>query len=278
MEQNYIRSLLKPNLVNDKLFKIPEPISSPKIRLICFPFAGGGANTFLPWIGKFNDQIELVLVEPPGRGTRISERPHSSMDQYINELVENLNIFTKVPYVVFGHSLGSRVAYELCCRLRALKVQLPEHFIASGSKAPHIKNEKKHIHNLPQNEFIEELAILNGTPKEILSNPELMEALSPLLRSDFKISETYQANITKMPFPILVLNGENDADITINQLMPWNDLSYEEYQLVHLPGDHFFINQCTNDVIENVLRITDKVINTVNNVKVLKKSTSSYVI
>ena len=66
--------------MSDKLFVIPKPIARTKLRLFCFPYAGGGVSTFVPWASDFaDDDIELVAVQPPGKGSRIRETPHSNM-------------------------------------------------------------------------------------------------------------------------------------------------------------------------------------------------------
>lgn len=235
-----------------KLFLCPRPVSAPKLRLFCFPYAGGGGNTYLPWARKLNDEVELVFVQTPGRGSRISEQPHDTMASLINELIHNASYFTRTPYAFFGHSLGSRVAYELCIQFKNFGLPLPKHFFASGSRAPHLISENKSIYNLPENEFIKEIEQLNGTPREVLNNKELIELFLPLLRADFKLADTYRANEIKMPFPITVLHGKDDVGIKREQLAAWGRLSAEEYSLVEFEGDHFFINQSGHKVLEHV--------------------------
>lgn len=258
----------------NKIFIIPNPISHPKIRLFCFPFAGGGAYTFYPWVSKLNDSVELVLIEPPGRGSRISEPPHQTMKALVNEIMQHSEFITQIPYVFFGHSLGSRVAFELSCQLKNLGKSMPEYFIASGSRAPHLPNEKGITYNLPQQEFIQELKSLNGTPKDVLSNSDLMDLLIPILRADFKIAETYQAQEVKMPYPILVLHGKEDSGIKPHQLAAWGELSSMGYLLSQLPGDHFFINQFRSEVIAHVSDVLSRVFNLI----IYNKATSIHAI
>ena len=241
-----------------KLFVIPTRVNAPKLRIFCFPFAGGSTTTYMPWLKHFNSDTELVFIQPPGRGSRMIEPAHDNMNDLIDELMKHGSYITSTPYVLFGHSLGSRVAYELSCQLKSAKLPLPAYFIASGSRAPHLPNEKRQISNLPQDEFMQELEQLNGTPKEILLNQELMSFLTPLLRADFKIAENYQANKDPMPFPILVLHGENDSGIRLEQAAAWDELSEEKSQLIQLPGDHFFINQYLPEVLEQVSIVVNK--------------------
>ena len=248
-------------LNRNKIFLTPKPSASPKIRLFCFPFAGGSAATYLPWVESFGKEVELVFFQPPGRAYRISEPPHDDMDSLVDELMEHASYITRIPYVVFGHSLGSRVAYELICRLQSLGLPLPKYFIASGSRAPHLPNEKEPICDLPHNKFVLELERLSGTPKEILSNSELLELLTPALRADFRIAETYQAKATTIQTPMLVLHGEDDNDIKSEQVTAWSELSQHETTITYLPGDHFFINHYRTLTIEKVQAVLNKVLN-----------------
>ncbi len=243
------------------LFVRPKPISNPKVRLYCFPFAGGGSNTFFSWINKFCDEVELVLIQPPGRGTRMLEVPHDDMDSLINELMQYADFITQTPYLFFGHSLGCRVAYELCCRFKSTRKPLPAYFIASASRAPHLKSEQEPSHDLPDGDFIKTLERLNGTPKEVLGNEELMSLLLPLIRADFKIAETYFANQIKMPFPMLICHGKNDSTVNAKKLDAWGDLTSEGHRLVEFEGGHFFIN-------ENSEQITSCISNLLNEIKV----------
>jgi surfactin synthase thioesterase subunit len=167
---------------------------------------------------------------------------------------------TSLPYVVFGHSLGSRVAFELCNRLAKVQLPLPRFFIGSGSRAPHLASLKKPTYDLPDAEFMQELSELNGTPKEVLHNHELMQLLLPLLRADFKIADTYQAQAVQHPFPIWVFHGEQDVGITADQLQSWTELSSVECTFSYFPGDHFFVMEHSNRVVPQVVAVTQQVL------------------
>lgn len=248
-------------MIKDKIFLIPKPISGSSVRLFCFPFAGGAASTFIPWIEPLaEEEVELVLVQPPGRGSRFGELPHTNMNSLMEELMQSVTfIASRIPYAFFGHSLGSRVAYELCYRLMSRRLPLPGCFIASGSRAPHLPKEKPDLYDLPEKEFIQKLRNMNGTPKELLENKLLMELVIPLLRADFKISDTYLAKKARMPFPILVFSGEDDRDIAPYQLESWNDLTTQCCELATFPGDHFFIDQCREQVLTKISSVLDRI-------------------
>jgi surfactin synthase thioesterase subunit len=248
----------------NKILLTPKPRISPKLRLLCLPYAGGSAATYMPWIESFCEEIELVLFQPAGRSYRLSAPPHDDMTSLVDELFDHASYITHAPYVVFGHSLGSRVAYELVCRFQSSGLSLPRYFIASGSRAPHLPNKRASICNLPHKAFIGELEKLSGTPKEILTNPELLELLLPALRADFRIAETYQAEPVTIKTPILVLHGKYDNDIEHNQAAAWSELSQAESTIENIPGNHFFINHHRSMVIDKVKSVLNKVLDLTN--------------
>ncbi|WP_215396272.1 thioesterase II family protein [Rheinheimera oceanensis] len=242
----------------NKLFVIRNPNPDAKVRLFCFPFAGGGINTYFSWLNFFPEDAELVFVQPPGRGTRIFESAHQSMAALMKELMHHADFIVEKPYVLFGHSLGSRVAYELCCQLMAANKHLPECVIASGSRAPHTKGLVKSIHDMPEDEFLNELKNHNGTPSEVLENKGLMELLLPLLRADFRISETYLAEPIVLNIPFEIFHGEQDISVEEKNVFAWRELSSKNTNITRFNGDHFFINHCSDKVASKILEIIQR--------------------
>jgi medium-chain acyl-[acyl-carrier-protein] hydrolase len=220
--------------------------------LICLPYAGGSAATYVSWSRHLPADVELIAVQPPGRGARTGEAPYSEMQPLVAEL---LSVFPEVidrPYLLFGHSLGSRVAFELALQCQDRGWPLPIAFIASGSRAAHLPKSVDPIHDLPEAEFVAELRELNGTPEEVLGNEELLQLLIPLLRADFKIAELYCSAPRRLDCPIVVLAGTDDHDVSREDLEAWRALTTRDCEIHWIPGDHFFIEQNRALVLDKV--------------------------
>ena len=57
-----------------------RPGTAPvRLRLFCFPFAGGGASAFQAWRNRLPADIELCAVHPQGRVGRLSEPAFQSL-------------------------------------------------------------------------------------------------------------------------------------------------------------------------------------------------------
>ena len=223
------------------------------MKLICFPYAGGGIATYSSWVKHIPDNIEVCIVQMPGRGVRILESAHTNMNDVISELLTVIPDYLNKPYILFGHSLGSHIAFELMRQLQALQLPLPLHFIASGSRGPHDKPKKKNIYRLPDQEFIAEIKKLNSTPNEVLENQELMDLLLPPLRADFELADAYcYDGDIEFNCPISILGGEDDLDISFTQLKSWQNVFVKKAQIYMIAGDHFFIDNHKSICLEKV--------------------------
>ncbi len=240
-------------------FVVPRPNPDARIRLFCFPYAGGGVDTYIEWHRTLHPLVELVAVQPPGRGTRRGEAPHRTMGALLADLWPQILPMLDRPYFLFGHSMGSRVAYALASRLRDAGERMPTHFIASGSRAPHLGCRERNTYDLPDAEFIESLRELNGTPEEILRNPELMELLMPLLRADFEIAELYHAD-PDVPFGFgaSILGGTADAHVRQDELNAWQAHFRRPVRVEMCAGGHLFVDESLAEVIAVINGLVDR--------------------
>ncbi|AOT10872.1 thioesterase II family protein [Pseudoalteromonas luteoviolacea] len=251
-------------MINKNSFLPIKNSPNASVRLICFPYAGGSASVFNSWSELFSDDVEIIAAQPPGRTVRIAERPHTTMDNLVEEYMGAIDVYLDKPYLFFGHSLGSRVAYALTKQIQKRGLPMPKHVIASGSGAPHLNFEREKIYNLPNDKFKRKLRELNGTPKEVLENQELLDLFTPMLRADFEIAENYCSEKVKINSPITVLGGIEDTDVTEERLLAWKELSIYPSKTIMACGDHFFIHSNREAVINEVTNIIDSILVQIN--------------
>ena len=153
----------------------PKPNPQASIRLFCFPYAGGSAVVFRSWPEALPSNVEVVAVQPPGRGARIMEAPFTSLTPLVEAVAEAMRPQLDKPFAFFGHSLGALISFELTRRLRSLGAPQPARLFVSGTGAPQLGQANRPIHALPDSELMEALRNLNGTPAEVLDNAELMQ-------------------------------------------------------------------------------------------------------
>ena len=230
------------------------------IRLFCFPYAGGGASVFARWIKDLPPDIEVCPVQLPGRENRISEPCLIDVKDVAAHAAEALAPYLEMQFAFFGHSLGALVAYELAQTLRrTLNVQ-PRHLIVSAHRAPQAPFPLAPTWQLPDADLKQRLLELNGTPKEVLQHPELLELVLPLIRADFRLDETYThaSDHTPLDCPITVFGGRNDVEISAADLEAWREATRAGFELKMLDGDHFLIQSNATALIQEVGRILRK--------------------
>lgn len=247
-------------MIRSDWFIRPQPKLAPAARLICLPYAGGSAATYVPWAKSLPAQVELIALQPPGRGSRMAEAPHARMEALVAELMRVFPVLTDRPYVLFGHSLGSRVAFEVTLRCQVDGIPLPARLIASGSRAPHLTKRERPIHDLPDAQFVEAVRELDGTPEEILNNSELIQWLLPLLRADFRIADQHVAPRTPLNCPLTVLAGTEDETVSPAEAEAWKELTTGEFDIHWITGGHFFVERNREWVLEKVTAlVTDSI-------------------
>eukprot|EP00913_Durusdinium_trenchii_P020227 g19004.t1 len=90
--------------------------SGVALRLFCVPPVGMGGAAFHPWVKHLPRSVELLSVELPGRGFRLSEAMTAkSLPQLARDVLDGIGreTFVDLPFVLFGHSFGAWLAYEM---------------------------------------------------------------------------------------------------------------------------------------------------------------------
>jgi len=236
----------------------PKPNSQARLKLFCLPFAGGSSVSFYNWAELLPETLELCLIEIPGRGQRLSEPLRHRLDELVPEIAEGIKDELEQPFVLFGHSMGALLGYELTYLLQTDFQIMPQHLFLSGRGAPHLPNRDEPIHQLPEADFVRHIKKFNGTPKAVLEHQELMELLLPILRADFEICETYQyRSKEKITCPLTILGGLQDSGATREELAAWRKLSSGPFNLRLFPGDHFYLLEQRPKLIETIMRDID---------------------
>src|SRR5215469_10019729 len=172
-------------------FEAVVPSEKRALQLFCFPYAGGSTQVFRPWQRHFSSEVSLWLAHLPGRGRRIAEPPINSLKELVEVLADAIVPLVREDYAFWGHSMGALISFELARELRRRNHALPGALFVSGHRAPQIPSTEPPLFGLPEQDLISHLQRLNGTPRELLEDPEILKLFLPTLRADFQITETY---------------------------------------------------------------------------------------
>lgn len=211
------------------------------IRLFCLPYVGGNASIFRGWDDHLPAFAEVCAVQYPGRGARLRESAYTSMTPLLEAVSHAMMPLLDKPYILFGYSMGALLAYELSILLSRSLNRPPLKLIVAGLNAPFVQSPVSPIHDLPEEEFRNQLRLNGGIPEELIDDEELLELMSPSLRADFSVCETYEYTQGTVPCPIVALGGQDDEFLSEQSLTSWRSLTNADFSSKLLPGGHFFL-------------------------------------
>jgi medium-chain acyl-[acyl-carrier-protein] hydrolase len=242
------------NIGGQRSIVIPEARPRASLRLLCCPYAGGGAYVFRAWAKRLPSWIEVLAVEPPARGTRFNEAPVGSVHELVTSVADAFEPALERPYALFGHSLGSLVAFELACELRRRRRRPPQRLFVSGRGAPTRPWRRPPIHQLPDAEFLAAIDAYNGWPDEVRQHTELVQLLLPILRADFKISETYSwSNELPLGVDVTACYGFSDEEVLAEDVDAWRELTNGDFAIEGFDGDHFFLRNREAELLDRIV-------------------------
>ena len=224
---------------------MPRRLDAPRLRLFCFPYAGGSATLFRDWPPHIPADVEVVGVQLPGRAFRLKEPPMKDMVSLLDALELQVEPYLdQVPFVFWGHSMGALLVFELMRRFQKKGAALPKLAILSARRAPHLPKYQIDVAQMDDEEFINELRKLGGTPDEIINNKRLMKLVLPSLRADFELMYRWE-HVAGDPLsiPLKVVGGKGDAPISEADLQAWSQYSTAETTIEMFEGDHFYLHQ-----------------------------------
>lgn len=230
------------------------------VRLVCFPYAGGSSSIYSNWWKYLPSNIEVVAIQLPGRGTRISEKSLTSVKEIIDDLMESIISISDKPLVFFGHSMGGLVSFELARKLQEENHIIPKHLIVSAKQAPHIINANRDkIHKLPDADFINKIKEYEGTPNEMIDNEIFLSYFVPMLRADFAVSENHTLNSeVKFKNSITVMGANDDPFADIHRLSEWSRYTEKECDLHEYTGGHFYYVGKENKFLSDINKVIRK--------------------
>jgi medium-chain acyl-[acyl-carrier-protein] hydrolase len=220
-----------------------DPRPDARLRLFCFPYAGGGPSVFREWPACVPPIIEVCAVQLPGRESRLLEPACAALPALVEQLGHAIRPWLDRPFAFFGHSMGALIAFELARRLRTQADPAPTRLFVSAHGAPELRARGPRLHRLSDAKLMLKLRHLNGTPGEVLANVELMRLLLPALRADCTLCETYRyAPGEPLACGIAALGGSRDPAVAVSELAAWRRHTRGPFELRLFPGDHFYLH------------------------------------
>ena len=240
--------MMRPSVTPvDPWFPTRKAQPGARLRVFCFPYAGGGASIYNGWNAALPAEVEVCAVQLPGRERRVLEPAIRTLSAMVDALEPVLSPLLDKPFVFFGYSMGTRIALALAQRWQARGAPLPRGMVLAAAGSPHLPRSSRG--ELDDESFIQLLRGYEGTPAEVFAHRELLEMVLPTLRADFAVADT-QLPAVPVSCPISTWAGVEDPYVSAQSLESWKELTTSEFRLRHFPGKHFFLRTAREPLLQ----------------------------
>ncbi len=252
------------------------PRSNPdaKVRLFCFPYAGGGLVSFRDWAQLFDGTVEVVAVEAPGRGTRINETAVDDLGTFVNGLLPEMVDWLDRPSAFFGHCLGGLTMFATLCALSKEPLHFIRHAFACGVRPPHLLNRRGEFEDnlaydmmlhrefdvrvppyVQSDEIFADIIRQFDTPaaNKMLAIPKLRKLLLPTIRAEFGMVYNYKYQpVEPFSFPISSFVGDSDLWVSEQDSAGWGELTRGGFTNHVRKGSHFLMADDGKYIVETI--------------------------
>lgn len=211
--------------------------------LVCFPHAGGSATAFKDLARTLHPDVDVVSVQYPGRQDRYLEEPFTALAPLAEAVTEELARELAAdgrPYALFGHSMGSLVAFETARLLARRQLPAPQRVFFSGRGGPDPRDSAYDLYD--DADMLAEVRRLGGTDQSMLENPDILELVLPALRADYRVLGTYRGpSGGPLTTGVTALIGDSDPIATVEDAHTWREHTTGDFTVKVFPGGHFYL-------------------------------------
>jgi len=206
---------------------------TPLVDLICVPGAGAGASSYRPWQRNLPGYIALHVCQLPGRENRIDEPGVSDLQHVVGQIsLAYLNGRSAVrPLILFGHSMGGVIAFELAQKLQA-QGAAPTAIVLSASTPPRSQPQSKsksksksgETTSTLSDEALKQLLLTYDADNQpVVENEELFASLAPVLQSDFQLLRSHEIveECTLSDVDAHLMSGDSDLVVSRKSVARW---------------------------------------------------------
>ncbi|MFF1839924.1 thioesterase II family protein [Streptomyces sp. NPDC058231] len=225
-------------------------------RLLCFPHAGGSASTYRPLSTALKGHVEVWAVQYPGRQDRLGEPCAQDLDEIVEATLDTLapTLADGGPIGLFGHSMGTLLAFEVARRL-VKEGTPPAVLFVSAGRGPSLGRPAgiPGLHDAGDEAMLEEVRLLGGTESELLDHPELLDLVLYALRADYAMMGRYEYRPGPvLSCPVIALAGDSDPRVPVESMRAWAEETSGSCDLHVLPGGHFYLEAQLAPVAEHI--------------------------
>lgn len=216
------------------------------MRLYCFPHAGATSSVYRQWRSLAGPGLDVVGVDPPGRGTRAREPKLGDYRTLVRAMAEHvLADLRQAPgedYATFGHSFGAMVSLAVADAVARASGTPPRQAVLSAALPPASQPPGDETTALTDAELLDKIARDGGTPPELLTSSAMAGHLVGLLREDYAIRRQFHRDTAlRVDFPLTLVAARDDPYVSARQMWAWAEHTTARCRRIEVPGDHFAV-------------------------------------
>ncbi|MGQ5640569.1 MULTISPECIES: amino acid adenylation domain-containing protein [unclassified Streptomyces] len=232
--------------------RVLKSAERPRARVFCVAGMGGTTGGYVPLVRHLPDDVELLGVQLPGREARAGEPAMTDMMAVADQVVAALADRLDAPAVLYGHSQGSWLCWEVAHRL-AHRPGVPPLALITACALPPLAEPTDGLRRLAEvtadGDFdqvaLDELArLFRGLlPDQILDSDELLAEYVDRLRADTVLAESHRTvlrGVTRAPLglPVLAVEGSEDPVLPAGAMEVWRELTAGPFTRTSIDGTH----------------------------------------
>lgn len=227
------------------------------VRIVCFHAAGCQPTVFAEWQRHLPANVCVTPVVLPMHGSRLSESMPQSFQEIANDLLDDCPELFDRATILFGHSMGAIIAYEVACLLQ-MRGRQPVALVASGAQSPDRREVVDRTIGLTDDEFLDVLRAYGSIREDLLHDRAFLDYYLPIVRADFALCERYTwQSRPALSLPIHTFNGEEDTHIGRDGIERWRNFTCIGCTHHVFRGGHFYCDEHPAEVcarIESILQ------------------------
>ncbi len=235
--------------MSDAVISLAKARPEATVQWLFLHHAGGSSYPYLQLANQLSAANEAYCLELPGRGARFMEPLQAGAAATLASIlaaVRQRGLGRDKPLMLFGHSLGAELAFQLAGQLQQQAPQMQLGLVLSArvfvdpaepGAVPEAPLSDQAILNLLQQ--------YEGTPPEVLADATLREYVIGVMRSDLALL----ADLCRLPkpalaLPVRVVGGDSDFRVPVARLAQWQQVFRQTITPQVFAGGHFYLFSC----------------------------------
>lgn len=230
-------------------------VADPVLRLFWFHHAGGNGASYRSWQHLFPGNWQIVFIEYPGRGENAGLPAAHAMPHLAGEVLDSIAPLLDRPYAMFGHSMGSLVAFAVARLAQERGLRQPFWFGASGRHPPHVTSGSRFfLHKLSDPALSEVLTELGGNGLDHLEDPAERAQYLQLMRTDFEVCETWLPPAhPPLDCALTAYIGMDDPMVPQALMKDWSALCNTHFKMEIFDGGHFYLTGYKRELVQSMM-------------------------